>query len=63
MRRVERVEPFEEERALLRKEKRLARIDDELPGVGLDLREIRIHRGVERERVGDSPLHPTTNLR
>ncbi len=63
MRRAERVQSLEEERSLLRKEERLPRIDHELPGVGLDFREVRVHGAIEREGVGDSPLHSAADLR
>ena len=63
MRRVELLEPVEEERTLLREEQRLPRIDHELAGVRLHLGEIGPHGAVEREIVRDAPPHVAAELR
>ena len=54
-RRREEVGRLHEERPLLGKEQREARVDGELRGVGLDLREIGIERRVERQIGCDAP--------
>ncbi len=63
MRRIELVQSLEKEWPLLREEERLAGINDELPRVGLDFREVRIHSPVESEGVGNPPLDSPSQLR
>ena len=62
VRRRELLDAIEEEGPLLGKEERLPRIEGELPGVGLDLREVGIDRAVEREVRGDAPTDVRAEL-
>jgi hypothetical protein len=55
--------PLEEERPLFGERDRLSRIENHLADVGLHLREIRIHRGVEREIRRDTPRDVAAELR
>ena len=63
VRRPEQLCAVEEERALLRKEQCGARIVGELRRIGFDLREIGIHRSVQREVRRDAPPHVAAELR
>ena len=55
LRRIEELRAVEEEWALLGEEQRLARVEDDLAGVGFNLGEVGIDRTVQREVVADSP--------
>ena len=63
VRSIERVQSLEEEWSFLREEQRLPGIDHELSRIGFDFSEIGIHRAVECESVGDSPLYSSSQLR
>ena len=54
--------PFEEERPLLGEEEGEARVDVELRGVGLDLREVGVDGGVEGQVRGDAPARREARL-
>ena len=60
--RIEQLEPVEKERALLWIEESESLIEQNLPDVGLDLREIGIDGSVEREILADPPPHITAKL-
>ena len=57
VRRIELLGAIEKEWSLLGEEERCARIDDELSGIGFDLREVRMDGAVEGEVFGDSPAY------
>ncbi len=59
---IKEVRSFEEERALLREEEGETRVDVELGGVGLDLREVRIDRKVQRHVRRHSPARGDPGL-
>ena len=61
VRRIELLGAIEKEWSLLGEEERCARIDDELSGVGFDLREVRMDGAVEGEVFGDSPAYITAD--
>ena len=63
VRRVEQLGAVEEERPLLGKEQRAARIERELAGVGLDLREVRVDRAVQRQVRRHAPADVAAELR
>src|SRR3954469_756188 len=63
VRSVERFEALEEEGSLLGEEQCLPRLGHELPRVGFDLGEIRIHSAVQRQGIGNSPLQASAELR
>ena len=63
VRRVEQLGAVEKERTLLREEQRAARIERELAGVGLDLREVRVDRAVQRQVRRHAPAHVAAELR
>ena len=62
VRRRKLLDAVEEERALLREEQRLPRIETELAGVGLDLREVGIHRAVHGQVRRDPPAQVHAEL-
>ncbi len=59
---VEEVRPLHEERALLGEEQRERLIDLELEGVGLDLREVRLHGAAQREVGSEAPARRDAQL-
>jgi hypothetical protein len=63
VRRVELLEAVEEERPLLRVEESEALIEQDLPDVGLDLREVRLPGAVEAEVLRDPPACVEAQLR
>ena len=59
--RIELLDAVQEERPLLGEEERRSGIEDELPCVGLDLREVWMERAVEREIFRHPPTHVAAN--
>ena len=62
VRRGEELGAVQEERALLRKEERAARVERELGGVRLHLREVGVDRAVQRQVRRETPAHVAAEL-
>ena len=60
---VEVLHPLEKEGALFREEQGDSRVEGNLTGVRLDLREVRVGRAAERQVVRDAPAHRRAELR